>query len=469
MTSQYRNIALVFFAAVVARMVFHALTGFTYDDAFITFRYAENIVAGEGFVYNLGQRVLGTTTPLFTLILSILITAGIPTLKAAMSVSLLCSGLTAVLVYRFARSLRFAHFTLLPVVLYILFPRLLPTDTSGMETALFTLLVTASFYYLHKRLPFYAIGAATLAGMTRPEGFLIVGIVLVQSAWRDRRYLIALLGTSAAVVLPWIIFAWLYFGSPVPNSITAKLALYSRFGTMSIWDSFVFLMGWHNPMGLPLVLLAIAGGWWLNRKQNFGLVEIVWLVLMVAGLSTSSTHLFLWYIAPIYPVYLLFAGAAPLALADRWKLMSTYSRPTAAGIIVLAIVILVAANYRTVDYYRNYQSHLDAVHKSIGEYLHTHAKPNDVVAAEDIGYMGYYSGLTIVDRDGLVSPEVVPYNAKGMYLQMILDIDPDWVVVCPQSATAGFLDESLFAASYNLVKAFRGDQGSEYRVYSRVP
>lgn len=32
------------------------------DDAFITFRSARNILAGNGFVYNPGEQVLGTTT-----------------------------------------------------------------------------------------------------------------------------------------------------------------------------------------------------------------------------------------------------------------------------------------------------------------------------------------------------------------------------------------------------------------------
>ena len=40
------------------------------DDAFITMRYAANLAAGKGFVYNAGQRVLGTTSPLFALLLA---------------------------------------------------------------------------------------------------------------------------------------------------------------------------------------------------------------------------------------------------------------------------------------------------------------------------------------------------------------------------------------------------------------
>src|SRR5258708_39659005 len=42
----------------------------TIDDAFITFRYSRNIVEGQGFVYNPGLQSLGTTTPLYTLLMA---------------------------------------------------------------------------------------------------------------------------------------------------------------------------------------------------------------------------------------------------------------------------------------------------------------------------------------------------------------------------------------------------------------
>ena len=42
----------------------------TIDDSYITFRYARNLLTGEGFVYNPGERVLGTTTPLYTLLMA---------------------------------------------------------------------------------------------------------------------------------------------------------------------------------------------------------------------------------------------------------------------------------------------------------------------------------------------------------------------------------------------------------------
>ena len=53
----------IFLLAVIARLLPGART---IDDSYITYRYARDILAGQGFVFNPGERVLGTTTPLYT-------------------------------------------------------------------------------------------------------------------------------------------------------------------------------------------------------------------------------------------------------------------------------------------------------------------------------------------------------------------------------------------------------------------
>jgi hypothetical protein len=52
----------------VSFMMIHR--NFIPDDAYITYRYARNLSLGRGFVYNPGEHVLGTTTPLYTLLLA---------------------------------------------------------------------------------------------------------------------------------------------------------------------------------------------------------------------------------------------------------------------------------------------------------------------------------------------------------------------------------------------------------------
>ncbi|HIP97635.1 MAG TPA: hypothetical protein EYH32_10525, partial [Anaerolineae bacterium] len=54
--------AFVLILALIALSAGYLYHGFAFDDAFITYRYARNIVEGQGFTYNPGQWVLGTTT-----------------------------------------------------------------------------------------------------------------------------------------------------------------------------------------------------------------------------------------------------------------------------------------------------------------------------------------------------------------------------------------------------------------------
>jgi hypothetical protein len=466
MTARTRQTITIVISTVLARLGFHLYTGYTADDAFITFRYAENLAAGLGFVYNEGEQVLGTSTPLYTLLLAVLRIPRFPLPEAALVLSLAASAGTALILYRFASLARLRHLAFLPVLCYILWPRSLPAETAGLETAVFTLLVTASFYYLHRRLDIYAVGAATLATLTRPEGFWALTIVLAVCCYRHRYHRLAFSGLSLFLLVPWLGFAGVYFGSPLPHSITAKLALYSRFGTSEFWPSLKYLLALHTPFGWLTVAAAVAGAIWLWRTQRFGRAEILWLAGMFAFFALANTRLFFWYIVPIYPIFLLFVSAAAMHVWDR---LSTAAQQNSWGhrlIALTASILLIFGAMGPLAFYRQAQDDLDRAHRRVGWYLYAEAKPDAVVAAEDIGYLGYYSLRRILDRDGLVSPEAVPYNRSGSYLQLILDYSPDWVVARWGSPISPFLDTPAFDTLYNLQADFEHPDGT-YQIYCR--
>ena len=71
--------------------------------------------------------------------------------------------------------------------------------------------------------------------------------------------------------------------------------------------------------------------------------------------------------------------------------------------------------------------------KATGLWLAEHANPCDKVHSEPIGYIGFYSGLHILDWPGLQSPEVVVLrhrfnNDRAKVLQELM---PDWIVLRP--------------------------------------
>src|SRR4030042_4093279 len=90
---------LIALLAVAARLIPGPRT---IDDAYITFRYAQNLLQGDGLVYNPGQMVLGTTTPVYALLMAGLAAlaggAHAPFPHLALAVNALADGLTCWLI-----------------------------------------------------------------------------------------------------------------------------------------------------------------------------------------------------------------------------------------------------------------------------------------------------------------------------------------------------------------------------------
>ncbi len=466
MSSQSRWTILVFALAVAVRIAFHQYTGFIADDAFITFRYAYNLAHGAGLVYNPGEQVLGTTTPLFAFFLGLFGSIGLDIPRAALVIGLFASGMTASVIYRLALRLRFTHWAVAPAVMYAFWPRSVVAESCGMEAPLFAFFVISAIYYHTKNLPIYALAMGTLATLTRPEGLAILALLMAIYLYQYGHRWVQIVLTPLFLLGPWIFFATLYFGSAIPNSISGKLALYSRWGTMSTWDTLVFYLSWHNPVGWSVALLAIVGGIWLWKKQNWGGVAAIWLVGMIAFYVFSGARVFFWYAAPLYPVLLLFCAAALPYASTKFSVLEKVGREYSLVAIALIGAIAVVGIIPAAKYYKSFQESMDNCHLAVATFLSTHVAENELVAAEDIGYMGYYSRKRILDRDGLVSPEAAPYNRSGDYGGLIRDFKPDWLVAAPEMLTTGFLKDSSFRATYEEVQEFSG-VGCRYKVYRR--
>src|SRR5215212_8222761 len=72
-----RSLAWIW-SSLVASALFWLFRNHGYDDPYITYRYASNLAHAAGFVYNAGERILSTTTPLYTLILALAGLTGAP-------------------------------------------------------------------------------------------------------------------------------------------------------------------------------------------------------------------------------------------------------------------------------------------------------------------------------------------------------------------------------------------------------
>lgn len=225
--------AAVVFAAV--RLYVVVTTHLLYDDAFITFRYARNLASGAGFVFNSGEKVLGTTTPLFTVILAAFARIGVPPHVAAPLLNLGFELATLWVLYRILTAegregdrprwgwLVFS----LAALLWALDPIGYEVGVAGMEMPLMVFLLAACYRDMLNGRGGRAGVLAALAILTRIDALPAVGLIyayLLVARRREGGVAQALKSAlvCGAVLLPCVLLMWAYFGSPIPNSIFAK-------------------------------------------------------------------------------------------------------------------------------------------------------------------------------------------------------------------------------------------------------
>jgi hypothetical protein len=440
-------IILIVFITILMRGILVYLSDFTADDAFITFRYAENIALGKGFVYNPGERVLGTSTPLFTLILAFFSQIGLPIIWVARIVNIAADCLTGILLFLLFRSYRFG-LGALAALFYVLFPRVIVWSVSGMETSLYVFFMAAGLYTYHReRFDLTGLFLA-LAFLTRVDGIIFGLAILIDFILRYKKFPTRMILISFVLVLPWLVFSFAYFGSPVPNPVPGKKALYAG----SLWETPKWKIFWEflflkTKVGFPLLIVALAGGYRILIKAKSYSIIALWCVLYFLFFFFAETKIHMWYYVPFYVGYMSLVAFGLYYLFERgkdiWKRGLELARNKKGAfhgtkvlgfgilwlMVTCAILIYFQQIKRTYSFMVAEQVALEGIHKQMGLWLVENTQPGDTVCAEDIGYLGYYSGRYIIDQDGLISPKAIPFNKEMNRLGLLKEYRPKYFLI----------------------------------------
>lgn len=466
----------------------------TIDDAFITFRYARHWVEGAGLVYNPGQAVLGTTTPLYSLLLAAVArffgdgAADFPAL--AWIVNALADGATCWLLLALGRRLGMAGAGVATALVWAVAPMAVTFSIGGMETSVFIALMTATFYLHSLDRPAAAAFTAGLSLLTRPDALIFLLPLAADrlrraSPWRrnDEVGRPIRWEEAAALVVPlllWVGYAIPMYGSPIPHSITAKVSAYHlppEAGLVRLIQHFATPFFEHEVLGTSAV--SILGLWGLHSVL-FGLGALAaarrrpsaWPIflypwLYFAAFAGANPLIFRWYLVPPLPIYFLgiFGGVARVAGDLRL-------RP-------LPIVFAAAALGSTLRAWTLHPDHgpdrpapemaftrLELLYQDVALRLGPRIGPGQVLAAGDIGALGYYSGAQMLDTIGLVTPASVPYYPlpESMYVinyaippRLVRDLRPDYLVILESYGRKGLLREEWFGRDYRLLEVVPTD------------
>jgi hypothetical protein len=410
------------------------------EDAFIFFRFADNLAHGNGFVWNVGETpVEGMTSFLWTVLLAAAIWAGADVEAFAQASGMLVSLITFFVVYRSAKDL----FNLQPILalatcaLLALSGPFVVYATSGMETNLFALFVTTGVYFLGRwtaelrttflAASFFALFAATL---TRPEGTMVFGIAFlfatVCALFRDPKSLRHVAAATLVYAIPFLIyFAWRYsyFGFLLPNTFYAKTG--GGFGQVLRGLKYLALFTFHYI--LPFVPILAVALWDRERTSRTptktatctAFCSLLVLVYCAYITAVGGDYMAMYrFFVPLLPViYLLLAASISPIFGHE----AAWNRKTAWGLLGFAALgtivhstplemrlfedpALMHGTYRGVLHERWHVSR----NRLIGEYFRTQQdEERDSIGLLGIGVMGYYlKEMKVRSLAGIVDPVI---------------------------------------------------------------
>lgn len=503
-----RRLVLFLFLASLATLARILPQPRTVDDAFITFRYSRNLVEGHGFVYNIGSRVLGTTTPLYTFSMAALgAIFGDAYPWYALILNAAADALSVVLLawlgYHLTQSWGVG---LLVGSLWAIAPYSVTFAIGGMETSLHNLWMLAAWAaYLADKRGGWVGGFVALGLLTRPDALIWATPLMAHqlwTMWRNRLglpwrdYLAGLI-----IGLPWTIFATLYFGSPFPHTVGTKSVVYQMHPSQAIVRLIQhYATPFHQEQWLG-IMVGIGGG------------LVLFLTLALIGLRETTKHhprtlpmfiypwlyfgvfaslnplIFRWYLTPPLPAYFLaivcggyaFLNALPLSPPRRvwvgWIL----------GLICIGSLLLSWELHpahgpdRPAPKMAFHELELNYAQMARRLVQEQGVGPNTVIAAGDIGAIGFYTNTTILDTIGLVTKGLNRYydtrQQKELIVDganyaippaMIFDYEPDFLVVMLDFVQLGLQQDPRFIEQYELLYRIETDYyGGQMLVYRR--
>lgn len=474
-------------------------TNSVWEDGLITLRQSINWVEGRGLTYNPSEIVQGYTSTLGMLLLALFykLFAQSEPLTAlyvyrALSILILgCSGVLIVKLFSLASG-KLSYWSLYPVLLLSLDFKAMLFSINGQEpafTALFILLALIAAIIDSSKCRICLMSLATLGlQLNRPEGFVYICAVMFGDIFRlkpenrFKRVKQNLLAISIAITLylPWLIFATLYYGNPIPNTIYAKGAAVTwgvffdkllpgliQTSAIVLGPTYFIIASWPLIAIFSLLSVLICSFCWIiSEVSEFtkfvsiaALLSLLYLVLVAATSHNYPWSLpFPWYFISVT----LFVHLTLGSIFSNSFIKETRSlfKKICLSIIPFFIICPMIGVYR-YDYNSSFirQAFVEnMVRRPIGEWLKQHISQDDTVFTECFGYIGFYSNAHILDYPGLVSKRVVELRRSRNldFFGLFNELQPNWLVL--RFSEAEIAESKSLLNNYDLVKVFEISQ-----------
>jgi hypothetical protein len=501
--------------AVIALLLGIALHPLAVDDAFITYRYARHLAAGQGFTYNVGHPVLSTTAPLYALILAAgaLAWPDLPALANGLSAVALWAAATLVFILGCREKTPWvgglaALFLVAHPLLWL---------SLGLETTLFLALALGALVAYWGGCLHWTAVLLALTTLTRGDGLILTGVVAFHYAlgwltWRGRRTasqsqagepegrtVLEAVGVYVVVLLPLLSWLTWRFGSPLPATLGAKGAQ-AELGVTGFYPHTTYLQGAgvlvrallaQSPLYVlfvPAVAAGLVATWWRGRWVR---LIVAWGAAHLGGYTILGVTPYYWYYVPLV-LSLVCLAALGIVESAHWLAWHTPLRPGAKRAVawgvngLWAVALLVAlgrSDWAMVQALDGPVPPPDdpvskvlpeakvGIYQQAGLWLRDHTPVDAVVGVTEVGIIGYYAERTMVDFLGLLEPEVAQALGRGDLYWALLRYQPDYLALTAISPLYAYdlRADPWFQVAYAPLQTFSDPRfwGSPVTVYQR--
>ncbi len=455
---------LILITALLYLMQLADYVNFSVDDTFISMRVARNVADGYGFVYNIGENVVGFSNWLWVVFMVIPLKMGYFSgadanglLWFAKGLSILFSVLTLITTYRFtisifANDIKREFYGVCCVLAIISCAIFSAWSMSGMETTSFAFFLLTSISLIaslclndKSALATSVLLALTLVCLvlSRPEGIYLSMVILGVGAFfnrkKDKR--IPLLSIACTVMICYIsLLVWRLstYGELVPNTYYAKTGGGLRSYLFGIKYA-VAGFGSVNALLLffaPFALLQFKD----HRLIIALLVCILSALLLFIGYSGGDWMPGFRFIVTVIPITAVLAVLSIKTLAERFD--GRFVKYSSIVYVTVAISVLCSIfSGRTLiraqapslgSAFFSAEGHLLSSHSLVAQWLKEHSDSTTLFACGEAGLIGYINQhLRMVDLNGLMDKHIANDRKEGRPFDVdyVLDQKPRFVIL----------------------------------------
>ncbi len=389
----------------------------TQDDAYISFRYAENFLNGHGLVFNIGERVEGYTNFLWVMLLALAKGLfGIDYLPVSQVLGVASGAALFVLLLLLVQHHYEGRTGLLYAGLCLAMLSNLAMAywaIASLETAAFTCMVIAAVVMEYLR-PRVTPALLVIASLLRPEGVIVFGIILINRVLRERRIPWEYFLLYVSPLLPFAVFKLTYYGSLFPNPYYAK----SGVGLEYIYSGLEYLWYFTKTVGVfgivfLLPLLAIKKLW--DRFSLLYLYVAIYIAYIVwVGGDVLKVYRFF---VPVVPVLYFLFVASILSLAESILKQAKTAVAAVGAVCVLFSFGSMTLSRDHVETFWYFEQNIVRKMHFMGTMLKKHMGNDFSLATSTIGMISYQlMGHRVIDLLGLTDAYIArnPEKIEGI-------------------------------------------------------